>query len=87
MTDTEKVWNWINVKDRMPRIGDSDYDGDNCDGTSVVFWMDGDVYTGWPLEDNDAESIWETSEHAIQIGGVEWWAKIVDPPEQAEAPG
>ena len=73
---------WVSVKDRMPKIDDKN--------TSVLFWHDGDVHTGWPLDESDGGDgvYWESASDAThgKFAGVEYWAYFHDPGEHKENP-
>ena len=73
---------WIPVSERLPKIGDPEYDGP-CDGVEVLFLHDGSVYSGWPVYPPDQ---WEMSEGGMGIfSGVTHWMR--KPPLVDEACG
>lgn len=49
----------------------------------VAFIFDGDIYSGWPaygedqeMPDDPDEIVWEESEHAHKMMGVEKWIEL-----------
>ncbi|MCV4233323.1 hypothetical protein OHJ21_19250 [Virgibacillus sp. LDC1] len=55
---------------------------------AYLFWYDGSVFEGWPLDDVDEDGfpLWEGNEtHIRNAYGVRWYAKINEPPDPKEA--
>ena len=73
---------WVKVSDRMPKIGDPEYDGKDVDGTCVLFIWDGDIYTGWPV--GDGSMGWEMVEYSGMgvLHNIKYWARIPELPKE-----
>ena len=45
----------------------------------VAFIFDGSIYSGWPINDDGEEIVWEDGETAQKFRGVEKWIELPVP--------